>query len=68
MQGAPKYNKIEIKWRTGITDTFEDCGMVLTADKIILVTDSIDSVENLHKTQGLVFELSDMESYATYKK
>jgi len=68
MQGAPKYAKIVITWKTTLTTEFEDCGMVVTADKVIIVKDTHDSVTNMQKTEGSVFELKDMKSYATYKE
>ncbi len=68
MQGAPKYARITLTWKDGKTDTFEDVGMVVTADKVIIVKDTHDSVNNEQKSEGSVFELSDMVSYATYKK
>lgn len=73
MQGAPKYKKIILTWRPELgsteetTSEFEDCGMVLTADKIIIVKDTHDSVDNLLSTEGSIFELSDLKSYKTYK-
>jgi hypothetical protein len=72
MQGAPKYAKIVLTWKVHSNKekitTYEDCGMVVTADKIIIVKDSHCSVENMQKTEGSVFELSSLESYATYKE
>lgn len=73
MQGAPKYAKIQLTWKAHsdqeekITE-YEDCGMVVTADKVIIVKDTHDSVSNMQKTEGSVFELSDLKSYATYKE
>ena len=73
MQGAPKYAKIEITWKPNsdqgeTTSEFENVGMVVTADKIIIVSDTHDSVTNMLKTEGQVFELSHMKSYRTYKE
>lgn len=68
MQGAPKYVKIILKWKDGGNKEFEDCGMVVTADKIIIIKDTHGSVDNLEKSNGYIFELSDVKSYETYKK
>ena len=72
MQGAPKYAKIILTFipDTGIDEVinvFEDCGMVLTSDKLIIVKDSHDSISNMLKTEGLVFELNKLLSYQTFK-
>ena len=73
MQGAPKYAKIILTWHpemgpNGETiSEFEDCGMVLTSDKLIIVKDSHDSISNMLKTEGLVFELNNLISYQTFK-
>ena len=73
MQGAPKYEKIVLTWKPTLgrvesaKTEFENCGMVVTADKVIIVKETHDSVTNLMKTEGSVFELSAMESYATFK-
>jgi len=72
MQSAPKYAKIILTWKSDTimekTTEFENVGMVVTADKIIIVSESHDSVTNMVKTEGSVFELSDMKSYQTFNK
>jgi len=67
MQGAPKYETIELYWRDDTMTDFKDCGMILTADKIIVISDKLDSISGSQKTEGQVFELSNMKKYITYK-
>lgn len=67
MQGAPKYDKIELTWKNDDISTFENCGMVVTADKIIIVTDTNDSIQNVMKSHGQIFELSELKEYKTYR-
>lgn len=67
MQGAPKYETIELYWLDDTKTDFKDCGMILTADKIIVISDKLDSISGLQKTEGQVFELSKMKKYITYK-
>jgi len=74
MQGAPKYAKIKLTWKPNeinkkeTTTEFENVGMVVTADKIIIVSETHDSITNMMKTEGSVFELSQLKSYETYKE
>lgn len=73
MQGAPKYAKIVLTWKANAdeeikTTEYENVGMVVTADKVIIVNETHDSVSNMIKTEGSVFELSQLVSYATYKE
>jgi hypothetical protein len=67
MQTAPKYEKIELRLRAR-KQTYLNCGMVITGDHIIVVTDTIDSVHNNTVSTGDVYPLSDVIRYKTYAK
>lgn len=67
MQGAPKYDIIELYWDDNLCSIFKECGMILTADKIIVISDKLDSISGSQKTEGQVFELSKIKKYITYK-
>lgn len=78
MNSAPKYSKIELiisndsmsagKITPEDLITFNDCGMFMTGDHLIIVEDSRDeSGQNNQATEGTVFPLNNIKKYKTYK-
>ena len=75
MNSAPKYSKIELiifKPQIAVMEEelleFEDCGMFMTGDHLIIVEDSRDdSGEKNQSTEGTVFPLNNIKKYKTYK-
>ena len=68
MQSAPKYSKIELYDHKGeIMETHQDCGMFITAETLVIVEDSVDSVHNNQVSEGILYKLSDISRYKTYK-
>jgi hypothetical protein len=67
MFSAPKYGKIELFLRDGNTETFNNCGMVITGDNLIIVIDEKDSIANTEVSNGTIFPISQIASYKTHK-
>lgn len=69
---APKFGKVELLIKTGPTsrtkETFEDCGLMITGDYIIVIIDEKDDINNTLTSTGKIFKLTDIESYRTHAK
>ncbi len=77
MQGAPKFGKVELILKNGKDGTFEssrtkvefdDCGMVITGDYIIIVVDEKTDVETTTTSTGTIYHMSKVHSYKTHAK
>lgn len=77
MVGAPKYGKIELLILEDSNDErivpntkieFEDCGLVITGDYMIIVTDEKNSSDKIATTTGRIFPLKKIFAYKTYNE
>jgi hypothetical protein len=77
MNTAPKYSKIELITKNNLNQstslieenllTFEDCGMFISGDFLIIVEDTKDETgETNTVTEGTVFNLTNIKQYKTY--
>ena len=74
----PKYRKIELILKTGsntvgyqgINSTFkvefEDCGLMITGDYIVVISDDMGDTELSLTSTGRIFHLNDVSAYKTY--
>lgn len=68
---APKFGKVELLMKTGTSrtlETFEDCGLMITGDHIIVILDEKDDINNTLTSTGNIFNLKDIVSYKTHAK
>jgi hypothetical protein len=69
---APKFGKVELLTKSGnvsrTLETFEDCGLMITGDYIIVILDEKDDINNTLTSIGSIFNLKDIVSYKTYAK
>jgi hypothetical protein len=69
---APKFGKVELLIRTGgnsrTLETFEDCGLMITGDYMIVILDEKDDINNTLTSTGNIFNLKDIVSYKTHAK
>jgi hypothetical protein len=68
---APKFSKVEllVKENIGLTKkTFEDCGLMITGDYIIVILDEKDDINNSLTSTGKIFNLKEIDSYKTHAK
>lgn len=69
MQGAPKFGKVELILKEGQNRNrieYNDCGMVITGDYIIIVIDEKNDVETTNTSTGKIFHMSQVDSYKTH--
>lgn len=68
---APKFGKVEllIKIENSTNKiSFEDCGLMITGDYIIVIIDERDDINNTLTSTGKIFSLNTIESYRTHSK
>jgi hypothetical protein len=74
---APKFGRVEILVKTEgptkgsisiIKQTFDDCGLMITGDYIIVIIDERDEINNTLTSTGKIFSLKNIDSYRTYSK
>ena len=69
---APKFGKVELLIRTGGSsrslETFEDCGLMITGDYMIVILDETDDINNTLTSTGNIFNLKEIVSYKTHAK
>jgi len=67
---APKFGKVELLIRTGgnsrTLETFEDCGLMITGDYIIVIVDERDDINNSLTSTGKIYPMKDIVSYKTH--
>jgi hypothetical protein len=72
MQGAPKFGKVELllkgKGESKTRVEYDDCGMVITGDYIIIVVDEKSDVETTTNSTGTIYHIGDVHSYKTHAK
>lgn len=68
---APKFGKVELLVKTTSARTnltFEDCGLMITGDYIIVILDEKDELNHTLTSVGKIFPLKDIDSYKTHAK
>lgn len=69
---APKFGKVELLVKTvgnsRTLETFDDCGLMITGDYIIVILDEKDDINNTLTSTGNIFNLKDIVSYKTHTK
>jgi hypothetical protein len=69
---APKFGKVDLLMRTGNNSrtlkTFDDCGLMITGDYIIVILDEKNDIDNTITSTGNIFNLKDIVSYKTHAK
>lgn len=73
---APKFGKVEILLKSDTYNnidklsttnvTFEDCGLMITGDYIIVIIDAKDEIANTLTSTGKIFHLSTVQAYKTH--
>lgn len=71
-QTVPKYSKVELIISKGLCDDefeeYEDCGMVITGNHLVIVLDLRDETgETNASTEGIIYKLNEIKRYKTYK-
>lgn len=80
----PKYSKIEVIlkdkseeiWNDGLKSsvpqkthyTFEDAGLVITGNSLIIVIDGKNEIDDTLSSTGKIFDLKDVATYKTYNE
>jgi hypothetical protein len=72
---TPKFGKVELLFKNGeptkdLTSTtrleFEDCGLMITGDHIIVILDERDGINNSLTSTGRIFSLKEIAAYKTH--
>lgn len=70
---APKFGKVELliksdqkKSMSNVKLTFNDCGLMITGDYIIVIIDERDEINQTLTSTGKIFPLKDVEAYKTH--
>lgn len=73
---APKFSKVELliknnDYSKGNSNSitkidFEDCGLMITGDYIVVVLDERDEVKKMSTSTGRIFHMSEISAYKTY--
>ena len=72
MNKAPKFGKVDllIKSKKDTYSTslisFEDCGLMITGDYIIVIIDENNEIEHTLTSTGKIYHLSEIASYKTH--
>lgn len=67
---APKFSKVELLHKVGVSinaEEFQDCGLVITGDYIIIIEDVKETPTSPLISTGRIFHLSGISSYKTTK-
>lgn len=71
MHVAPKFGKVELLLKEGSSikkETFDDCGMIITGDYLIIVEDSKEDINTTTTSVGTLYHLKEIHSYKTHSK
>jgi hypothetical protein len=72
MQGAPKFGKVELLLKDGKESVnlieYDDCGMVITGDYIIIVIDEKTDIETTNTSTGIIYHMNEVSKYKTHAK
>jgi hypothetical protein len=71
----PKFGKVELLIKNSDVDDlpsvtkieFNDCGLMITGDYIIVVIDERDEIKNTVTSTGKIFNMREVQSYRTHK-
>ena len=70
---APKFGKVELLFKSTTNDPinttkliFEDCGLMITGDHIVVIIDEKDEMNNTLTSTGNVFNLRELQAYKTH--
>jgi hypothetical protein len=70
-----KFEKVELLLKTQGSDLssttnirFEDCGLMINGDYIIVIKDERDEINNILTSTGKIFPLKDVVAYKTHSK
>lgn len=72
---APKFGKVELliksKNKGDIISSltrleFDDCGLMITGDYLIVITDEKDELKTSLTSTGQIFHISEISAYKTY--
>ena len=73
---APKFSKVELLIKnkdyskgnsTSITKIeFDDCGLMITGDYIIVILDERDEINKMNTSTGRIFNMHEISAYKTY--
>ena len=68
---APKYGKVEILLKTENSlridrIEYEDCGLMITGDYIVVIIDAKDEINNTLTSTGQIYQLSQVSAYKTH--
>jgi hypothetical protein len=70
---APKFGKVELLIKSDQKNTlsntkitFNDCGLMITGDYIIVVIDERDEINGSLTSTGKIFPLKEVEAYKTH--
>ena len=76
MNRAPKFGKIELLIRDNSHNDplfksetkieFDDCGLMITGDYIIVIIDEKDELNNTLTSTGRIFNMRDVSAYKTH--
>lgn len=71
---APKFGKVELIIKSSnpqnLSTTkleFDDCGLMITGDYIIVILDESDDVKHTLTSTGTIFHLNEVKAYKTHK-
>jgi hypothetical protein len=72
---APKFGKVELLVKSQSSDlpsttniSFDDCGLMITGDYIVVIIDERDEVNNTLTSTGKIFPLKDLVAYKTHSR
>lgn len=76
MNTVPKFGKVELLRKiSSVEDTpsttlisFDDCGLMITGDYIIVILDEKDEMLNTLTSNGKIFPIKDILEYKTYNQ
>lgn len=78
MNRAPKFGKVELLVINELSTnkdpkipnvdkiTFEDCGLMITGDYIIVIVDEKDELKDTLTSTGRIFPLNKVQAYKTH--
>lgn len=73
MNTAPKFGKIELLLYSDLKDktlttsiSYEDCGIMITGDYLIIVIDERNDINNTNTSTGKIYHLSEVKAYKTH--
>jgi hypothetical protein len=72
----PKYSKVELLFKEKNTNglqsvtklEFDDCGLMITGDYIVVITDHKHDIETSLNSVGKIYHLNNIDSYKTYSE